>query len=93
MDVASGTSREADEPWKASVPGGGYDEQLAAGGDDDTPTLVGIFLGEVVRFEDDRRAPASLLREAADMLGCVLRGEVASVGGRVLEDLTARPAE
>lgn len=93
VDVASGTSREVDEPWKASVPGGGYDEQLAAGGDDDTPTLVGIFLGEVVRFEDDRRAPASLLREAADMLGCVLRGEVASVGGRVLEDLTARPAE
>lgn len=93
VDGASATRREPDEPWKASVPGGGYDEQPNSEDDDDTPTLVGIFLGEVVRFEGDRRAPTSLLREAADMLGCVLRGEVASVGGRVLEDLTARPAE
>ena len=94
IEQAARAGREPDEPWKTSVPGSGYD---APGGsserDDGTPQLVGIFLGEVVRFDGDRKAPASLLREAADMLACVIRGEVASVGGRVLEHLTARPRD
>ncbi|WP_420447853.1 hypothetical protein [Candidatus Palauibacter sp.] len=93
MDRASqGGGSERDEPWKASVPGAAYDAAIKAGGDDSGSTqLVGIFLGEVVRFEGDRREPASMLREAADMLACVIRGQVDSVGGRVIEDLTASP--
>lgn len=84
---------EGDEPWRASVPGAAYD----AGNDDESePTdddgqLVGIFLGEVVRFEEDRKSDDSLLREAADMLAGVIRGQVGSVVDRVIEDLTAQP--
>lgn len=92
MDRASPGGPERDEPWRASVPGAAYDDAIKAGGGDSGSTqLVGIFLGEVVRFEGDRREPASMLREAADMLACVIRGRVDSVGGRVIKDLTARP--
>ena len=92
MDRASQGGSDRDEPWKASVPGAAYDAAIKAGGDNSKSTqLVGIFLGEVVRFEGDRREPASMLREAADMLACVIRGKVDSVGGRVIEDLTATP--
>ena len=83
-----GSESGPDEPWKASVPGAGYDAAAKPGGDESGSTqLVGVFLGEVVRFEGDRREPASMLREAADMLACVIRGQVGSVG----EDLTKRP--
>ncbi len=81
---------EEDEPWRASVPGALYDEASKEGPAADHQ-LVGIFLGEVVRFADDRRNPDSLLREAADMLAGVIRGQVGSVVDRVIEDLTARP--
>lgn len=78
-----------DEPWKTSVPGASYD---AASQDEDAEAdegqLVGIFLGEVVRFNQDRKNPGSLLREAADMLADVVRGHVGSVVARLLEDLT-----
>ena len=91
MDRASRGRPERVEPWRTSVPGAPYDD-IKSGGDESRSTqLVGVFLGEVVRFDGDRREPASMLREAADMLACVIRGQVASVGGRVLEDLTARP--
>ncbi|WP_419948834.1 hypothetical protein [Candidatus Palauibacter sp.] len=94
MDHAARAGREPDEPWKASVPGSAYDAEAgSSGGDSSSTQLVGIFLGEVVRFEGDRREPASLLREAADMLACVIRGQVASVGGRVIQHLTARPED
>ena len=90
MDRAAHGGREPDEPWKTSVPGSGYDAASVSDGAGESSThLVGIFLGEVVRFEGDRKQPASLLREAADMLACVIRGQVTSVGGRVLEHLTA----
>ena len=50
--------------------------------------LVGVFLGEIVRFDQDRRVPNSLLREAADMLAGIMRGEVSSAVDRVIEELT-----
>lgn len=80
------------EPWRASVPGAGYEAGVE---DEDDPDrhLVGIFLGEVVRFDSDRRNGESLLREAADMLAGVIRGQVGSVVDRVIEDLTERPAD
>jgi len=83
-----------DEPWKTSVPGAGYDAGPADDERENGDTegqLVGIFLGEVVRFTRDRKNPDSLLREAADMLSDVIRGLVGSVVDRVLEDLTAQP--
>ncbi|MDX1394066.1 MAG: hypothetical protein R3195_06740 [Gemmatimonadota bacterium] len=83
---------DGEEPWRTSVPGASYDlesgeeEELAEDGQ-----LVGIFLGEVVRFGGDRKNKESLLREAADMLAGVIRGQVGSVVDRVIEDLTTQP--
>lgn len=79
---------EEDEPWKASVPGSGYEEAARGSEGKEDRQLVGIFLGQVVRFEEDRRNPGNLLREAADMLAGVIRGQVGSVVDRVLQDLT-----
>lgn len=79
---------EEEEPWKASVPGSGYEEVAGDEEDRKETQLVGIFLGQVVRFEEDRRNPGNLLREAADMLAGVIRGQVGSVVDRVLQDLT-----
>lgn len=77
-----------EEPWKASVPGSGYEEAARGSDEKGDSQLVGIFLGQVVRFEEDRKNPGNLLREAADMLAGVIRGQVGSVVDRVLRDLT-----
>ncbi len=77
---------EDEAPWKASVPGAGY--EAAAGLAPEEGQLVGIFLGQIVRFDKDRRSPDNLLREAADMLAGIIRGQVGSVVDRVIQDLT-----
>lgn len=85
---ASETRRESDaeEPWKGSVPGSGYDAEA-----EEEDHLVGIFLGQVVRFQSDRKFGDSLVREAADMLAGVVRGKIGNVVDRVIEDLTGSP--
>jgi hypothetical protein len=82
---------DEEEPWRASVPGAAYDVDEPEDGEESEGHLVGIFLGEVVRFDEDRKNRESLLREAADMLAGVIRGQVGSVVDRVIEDLTAAP--
>ncbi len=77
---------EEEAPWKSSVPGAGY--EAAAGLAPEDGQLVGIFLGQIVRFDEDRRNPDNLLREAADMLAGTIRGRVGSVVDRVIRDLT-----
>lgn len=80
-----------EEPWKASVPGADFESREEPDEEDSSSQqLVGIFLGEIVRFEGDRHNPDSLLREAADMLAGVIRGQVGSVVDRVIEDLTTQ---
>lgn len=73
------------EPWKESVPGSGYDE--ASTDAEEGKQLVGVFLGQVVRFQEDRRFPDSLVREAADMLAGVVRGRIGNVVDRVIEEI------
>lgn len=82
---------DEEEPWRASVPGATYDVEETEAGEEREGHLVGIFLGEVVRFDEDRRNRDSLLNEAADMLAGVIRGQVGSVVDRVIEDLTTAP--
>lgn len=91
IERTEGEEDEDEEPWRSSLPGAAYDADV----DEDASDrhLVGIFLGEVVRFDSDRRNGDSLLREAADMLAGVIRGQVGSVVDRVIEDLTERPAD
>lgn len=98
MDQAENAGvSEPDEPWRASIPKSEYEADYESEDEEDdedsaaSSQLVGIFLGEIVRFDRDRRDPDNLLREAADMLACVIRGQVGSVVDRVIEELTAAP--
>lgn len=90
----AGQETEAgEEPWKDSVPGAGYEAAATPGEDGNENHLVGIFLGQVVRFEEDRKFPDSLVREAADMLAATVRGRIGDVVDRVIEDLTGPGVE
>jgi len=79
-------SEEDTTPWRNSVPGAAYDAVRDEG--DEKQHLVGIFLGQVVRFKEDRRFPDSLSREAADMLGGVVRGRIGKLVDRVIRHLS-----
>ncbi|MEK6596867.1 MAG: hypothetical protein AABY91_00940, partial [Gemmatimonadota bacterium] len=49
--------------------------------------MAAVLLGHVVRFTRDRRHPASLPLEAADVLSTIVQGRVAEVVDKLLEDL------
>ena len=86
-----GRGEDEDVPWKSSVPGSGYEEAAREIDEEEEGHLVGIFLGQVVRFDEDRQHPDNLVREAADMLAGVVRGRVGKLVDRVLEDLKEGP--
>lgn len=75
------------EPWKRSVPGAGYEHATERTDGVNEGHLVGIFLGQVVRFRADRKHPDSLLREAANMLAGVVRGRIGNVVDRLIQSL------
>jgi hypothetical protein len=74
------------EDWRRSVPGAGYDSAALASEGGEQP-LAGVFLGQVVRLDDDRKHPDNLLREAADMLSGVVRGRIGNIVDRLLSDV------
>lgn len=92
VTVDQEASREGDEPespWAESVPGAGYEAEIA-GEPDEMAALEGqgmVFLGEIVRFDKDRRHPDSLGLEAADVLRKLVEGATSEVVDRALEDL------
>jgi hypothetical protein len=96
-DVLSGEEEES-SPWAESVPGASYDRTVS--GEDDASAPVSgeedadegerqaaVFLGQIVRFEKDRRHPGDLALETMDVLRTIVQGEVSEVVDKVLEDL------
>jgi len=95
---------EEDEasPWASSVPGTAYDRIVsgedADAGDSSEPgpedqkdeRQAAVFLGQIVRFEKDRRHPGDLAQETLDVLRTIVQGEVSEVVDKVLEDLLGR---
>lgn len=83
---------EDPEPWAASVPSSDYERvvQDASGDGEESEAeteIAAVLLGHVVRFARDRRHPASLPLEAADVLSTIVQGRVAEVVDKLLEDL------
>jgi hypothetical protein len=87
-------------PWADSLPGTSYDRAVRytppGGGeseeeqDEETTEAepqAAVFLGEIVRFERDRKHPEDLALEALDVLRTIVHGEVSEVVDKVLEDL------
>lgn len=78
-----------DEPWKDSVPGSGYEEVVAGRRDESGEEKVAaIFLGRIVRFQEDRKHPDDLAMEAADVLRTAVKGSVSDVVDRLLRDVS-----
>ncbi len=84
------------EPWAASVPGSGYESAVADVSEPAEPgadpgqtaeARVGVFLGQIVRFDKDRKHSDNLALEAIDVLSRIVSGEVSEVVDKVLEDL------
>ncbi len=83
---------EDPEPWAVSVPSSDYervvqDESDDGEGSEGDTEMAAVLLGHVVRFTRDRRHPASLPLEAADVLSTIVQGRVAEVVDKLLEDL------
>ena len=85
-----GEGRDADEPWAASVPSSQYEREVegrGADGYEDTTPVAAILLGQIVRFQKDRKHPESLPLETVDVLAKIVSGRVVEVVDKVLEDL------
>jgi hypothetical protein len=79
---------EEDAPWADSLPGAAYDREVS--GEEDSgadPAMAAVLLGQIVRFDRDRKHPESLPLETMDVLARIVSGRVVEVVDRVLEDL------
>jgi hypothetical protein len=75
-------------PWAASVPGAGYEQAAAAAeAEDEPPMMAAVLLGQIIRFQKDRKHPDSLPLETVDVLARIVSGRVVEVVDRMLEDL------
>lgn len=88
---ADGEDAEPDpEPWAASLPGASYDRETGyavPGAERDEAAQAAVLLGQIVRFERDRRYPASLPDEAVDVLSAIVQGKLVEVVDKLLDDL------
>ena len=58
--------------------------------DDDEPgreRQAAVFLGQIIRFDHDRKHPGDLALETMDVLRTIVQGDVSEVVDKVLEDL------
>jgi hypothetical protein len=46
-----------------------------------------VFLGQIIRFDHDRKHPGDLALETMDVLRTIVQGDVSEVVDKVLEDL------
>jgi hypothetical protein len=90
VEIHDGLFEEGDEepepPWASSVPGAGY-EAAATEDDDGEDRQAAVFLGQIIRFDKDRKHPDDLALETMDVLRTIVEGEVSEVVDKVLEDL------
>jgi hypothetical protein len=92
------SDEEEKEPWADSVPGAGFEvsteEESGEDPTDGSSLAQGmIFLGQIVRFERDRKHPDSLALEAADVLRRIVEGQTAETIDRVLDELLRKDGD
>jgi hypothetical protein len=79
----------ADEPWRESVPS--FEERMAAeeGDAGENPSFAAILLGNIVRFDRDRKHKDSLVQEAIDVLQRIVggAGPLGDADARAIDDL------
>lgn len=73
------------EPWRQSVPS--YEDSLGDD-DDDGPGMAAILLGNIVRFDRDRKHRDDLVSEAIDVLQRIVAGgPLADATSKAVDDL------
>jgi hypothetical protein len=85
-----GEGGDAAEPWAASVPSSQYEREMEGKGNkeyEDAAPVAAVLLGQIVRFQKDRKHPESLPLETVDVLAKIVSGRVVEVVDKVLEDL------
>lgn len=79
----------ADEPWRESVPS--FEERMAAEQEEDgeNPSFAAILLGNIVRFDRDRKHRESLVQEAIDVLQRIVGGgaPLSDADSKAIDDL------
>ncbi|MGE0440889.1 MAG: hypothetical protein AB7L66_09835 [Gemmatimonadales bacterium] len=78
---------EPDEPWAASVPRFEAEAEAETDAESGDGTQGMVFLGQIVRFDRDRKHPDSLALETADVLRTLVEGKAGELVDRVLDDL------
>lgn len=92
-DTTLDDDEEEPEPWADSVPSAGYERAVAEAREEDDdpvgdgPTMAAVLLGQIIRFQKDRKHPESLPLETVDVLARIVSGRVVEVVDKVLEDL------
>lgn len=90
IDELSEEDEAPAEPWADSLPSSRYEAVVAADAmpdDDETLPMAAVLLGQIVRFEKDRKHPDSLPLETVDVLERIVSGRVVEVVDKVLGDL------
>ena len=78
------------EPWADSVPSSRYEAMIAGSSEDedeDSSAMAAVLLGQIVRFQKDRKHPESLSLETVDVLERIVSGRVVEVVDKLLGDL------
>ena len=63
------------------------DAEEAAEAGEEADRQAAVFLGQIIRFEKDRKHPGDLALETMDVLRTIVQGDVSEVVDKVLEDL------
>ena len=90
LEELEGEDDVAEEPWADSVPSSRYEAMVASETDPDSgdgSPMAAVLLGQIVRFQKDRKHPESLALETVDVLERIVSGRVVEVVDKVLGDL------
>lgn len=90
LEELEGEDDVAEEPWADSVPSSRYEAMVANETDPDAgdgSPMAAVLLGQIVRFQKDRKHPESLALETVDVLERIVSGRVVEVVDKVLGDL------
>lgn len=82
---AAGPADEEDETDEEDEDG--EDEEEEEENDPGPERQAAVFLGQIIRFDHDRKHPGDLALETMDVLRTIVQGDVSEVVDKVLEDL------
>lgn len=88
VNRATEAPEEAEEPWAASVPR--YEDEVAEPAAEDEAQGM-FFLGQIIRFDRDRKHPDDLALETADVLRTLVEGKTGEIVDKLLDDLLDNP--